>query len=364
MDNHKIFTKKKNHFFEIYILKVLKQICEKSSMTINAKQQLNSILCIIAKKISSIGMNMCVLRDKKTISEKEVACAIKISLSGELLNNSILEGNKSVSNFKDNKPGNTKQDKASIIFPPSLAEKFLRKFGYYKIMVSTSAPVYLASVLEYITHEILVLARDNCIYNKRVRITVRDIEIVIRTDKELDNLFTKFNINLLGGGVVPFIHPFLLNKLNKNPIKQKNRRFHCGTVALRNIRKQQKFSDLLIFSKSSFDKFVREIFQTNNYNEPIKISKHVFIVLQYFIEQYITNILRNANYLAIHAGRIKITHADIGLVTFLIGKSENPYYDSTENIPEISIVNEDDSYISNLSHVSSFESNMTENTEN
>ena len=41
--------KKKGHFFETYISKVLKQISETNCLTSNARQQLNSALCIISK---------------------------------------------------------------------------------------------------------------------------------------------------------------------------------------------------------------------------------------------------------------------------------------------------------------------------
>ena len=47
-------------------------------------------------------------------------------------------------------------------------------------MVTSYAPVYLAAVLEYLTYEILDLASIYCKDNKRIRITIRDLEVVIR----------------------------------------------------------------------------------------------------------------------------------------------------------------------------------------
>jgi histone H2A len=292
---------------------------------------------------------------KKTISDKDIACALNIILKGELLNNSILEGEKAVRNFKNYNElavldANTRQDKADILFPPSLTEKFLRNFGYYKVMVSSTAPVYLAAVIEYLTFEILDLANNCCKEDKRVRINIRDLQLTIKTDIELDNLFVNLNINLLGGGVVPYIHSSLYNKTNKKKLKHSdtsrtNRRFHCGTVALRNIKKQQKFSNSLIFGKSSFEAFVRQIFFENS-TEKIKISKEVFLVLQHFIEQYITDIIKNANFLAIHAGRVKITPVDIGLISFFEGKTKNPYIE--EEITDDNVDNSDTSSETNL----------------
>ena len=357
MSENKTVKKKKSHFFEIYILKVLKQISPESSITSNTKQQINSFLCIISKHISYKVMSLSIISKKKTISEKEVSNALKLTLSGELLKNSLNEGEKAVTNFKtfrkdmgtgendniEERSTSYKQDKASIIFPPSLVEKFLRQFGYNKIMVSSSAPVYLAAVLEYITFEILDLSNSYCKDNKRARISIRDVEMSVRTDIELDKLFNKFNIELLGGGVIPFIHSSILKKNVKKTLKHSesnktNRRYHSGTVAIRNIRKQQKFSDSIIFPKLSFEKFVRQIFNENSKEDIPKIGKDVFIVLQYFIEQYIVNILKNANLLAIHAGRVKLLPVDIGLISFFINNSKNPYDELLEdNVDIISI---------------------------
>jgi histone H2A len=349
METSKTQKKKKTHFFETYILKVLKQISEISNITSNAKQQINSFLCIFSKHVSRKIIELTIVSKKKTISDKEVSNSLKIILCGELLNNSLSEGEKAVNTFKNFKdesetPGEKnilcRQNKAGIIFPPSLVEKFLRQFGYNKIMITGSAPIYLAAVLEYITFEILDLANNYCIENKRVRITIRDIELAIRTDEELDRLFLKLNINLLGGGVVPFIHSSLLNKNSKKPLKNKeSRRFHSGTVSIRNIKKQQKFSDSLIFARLSFEKFVRQIFRDNKYDEKIKISKDVFIALQYFIEQYIVNILKNANLLVIHAGRVKLLPVDIGLISYFNNNSKNPYSETLEESIEILSIN-------------------------
>ena len=101
MSETKTNKKKKSHFFESHILKVLKQISEESSITSNAKKQINSLICILTKHISNKIMDLTILSKKKTISEKEVANALKIILSGELLKNSLNEGEKAVYNFKN-----------------------------------------------------------------------------------------------------------------------------------------------------------------------------------------------------------------------------------------------------------------------
>jgi len=46
----------------------------------------------------------------------------------------------------------------------------------------------------------------------------------------------------------------------------------------------------------------------------MKISKDVFIVLQYYIEQFIVDFLRDANSAAIHSNRVKLMPMDIAFI--------------------------------------------------
>jgi len=308
--------KKKSHFFEIYITKLLKLISTKNGITSNAKQQLNSALCIILKNISSVIHNLLIISKKKTITCKEIINAVTITMTGDLLTNAIKYGEKSLEVFNKeiNKKG-SKQLKAEITFPPSMIDKFLRNFGYSKVMVAKDAPVYLASIAEYICLQILNLSLENC---KHVRLTIRDLELTIRNNTELDKLFTHCNISLLGGGIIPFIHDSLLLSSSRS-------------TAIKTIKKQQKNSDNLIFSKLTFERIVRNSFLSLNLEKNVKISKDVFIVLQYFMEQYIVNLLRDSNFIAIHANRIKLLPIDINIVLSFYNKTQNPYNSSVKN---------------------------------
>ena len=351
-NNKAIIKKKKSHMFETYISKVLKQISTSNGITNNAKQQLNSILCYIIKHISILTVKLTMAGKKKTISLKEIENSLILVLSGKLLENSLKEGQKScrnISNNENNIINSSRQNKAGIIFPPSLVEKFLRDFGSSNVMIGNLSPIFLASVLEYICFEILDLSVNYCKENKHIRITIRDLELSVRNDYELNNLFVKLNISFLGGGVLPYIHSSLLNKTKTKIKKKKNEkndnkennthRFRYGTLAIKNIKKQQKLNNCLILSKSPFEKLVRNIFKQNK-NDSTKFSKDVFIVLQYFIEQYIVGLLRNSNFLAIHSGRVKLIPYDILLYnSFVNGGHGNPYTKSSVNL--FSLENED-----------------------
>lgn len=328
--------KKKSHMFEIYISKVLKQISTVNGITTNAKQQLNSAICHILKYICSLTFKLVASSKKKTITLKEIENSLKIVLQGELLLCALKEGNKSCENISSSKIENinsSRQNKACIIFPPSIVEKYLRNFGSSTIMVSSLAPVFLASVIEFISFEILDLSINFCKENKHNRITIRDLELSVRSDLELNNLFNKLNLSFLGGGVVPYIHPSLFNKIIK---KKKNatttaatqHRFRYGTMAIKNIRKNQKISNTLILAKTTFEKIIRNSFkkqQIGDSSSNVKISKEVFVVIQYFIEQYIVKILNHSNYLSIHSGRVKVIPNDILLYLFFNNEQPNPY---------------------------------------
>ena len=64
--------KKQQHQFEIYINKLLRYISQSNDITSNAKQQLNSALCLIVKQVSILIDELIIISKKKTISIKEM----------------------------------------------------------------------------------------------------------------------------------------------------------------------------------------------------------------------------------------------------------------------------------------------------
>lgn len=313
--------KKKNRYFETYISKVLKSITNDNGITINAKQQLNSALCLISKYLALKSRELVFVSKKKTMSVKQISNAVKLTLSETFADSVIRHAERAVDQFTTIiDKHSSRQDKAGILFPPSVCEKFLRDFDLSRIMITKSSPVYFASVLEFITTHLLIYATKIAQENSHVRITIRDLEMAVRTNKELCSLFNTCKISFIGGGVVPQIHESLLNKKprkKKLPVKQeveikKNHRFRPGTICLREIKKFQKTSNCLTFAKCPFERFIRGI--VSKYNNNMKISKDVFIVLQYYIEQFLVDFLRDANSAAIHSGRVKLMSSDINFI--------------------------------------------------
>jgi histone H3/H4 len=333
-----VTKKKKTRMFETYMLRIVKKISESNGITNNAKQQLNSIVSSLAKLISEKAIELTEISKKKTMSDKEVRNAIKIIFPNDFSKNIMILSEESIQKYSNSDVGkSSRQEKAGIIFPPSITEKYLRNFGNSKLMVTDIAPLCLAIALEYFVEEVLKNAIEYNKDKKHIRISIRDLEMGVRNDVELNKFFNRYNIKFLGGGVVPYIHPTLFakkprkttTKTQKNDDEKKKHRFRPGTVALREIKRYQKSSNCLTLAKFPFQKLVRDSvikYMGDEAGSNIKISKDVFIIIQYFIEQIVIDILHNANFAAIHSGRIKLMPNDITFVDFLMNKtSVNPY---------------------------------------
>ena len=102
--------------------------------------------------------------------------------------------------------------KAGLQFPVARIGRYLKK-GKYATRVGAGAPVYLASVLEYLTAEILELAGNACRDNKKSRIVPRHIQLAVRNDEELNKLLG--GVTISQGGVLPNMCGVLPNKSKK-----------------------------------------------------------------------------------------------------------------------------------------------------
>ena len=106
-----------------------------------------------------------------------------------------------------------------------------------------------------------------------------------------------------------------------NPItsgtKPKPHRYRPGTVALREIRKYQKSTELLI-RKLPFQRLVREIAQ--DFNTELRFQSHAILALQEAAEAYLIGLFEDTNLCAIHAKRVTIMPKDIQLARRIRGE--------------------------------------------
>lgn len=108
------------------------------------------------------------------------------------------------------------------------------------------------------------------------------------------------------------------------PGHKKNRRYRPGTVALREIRKYQKSTDLLL-RKLPFSRLVREIAENmttdmNDYGDSgLRWQSSALLALQEATEAYLVHLFEDANLCAIHAKRVTIMTRDIQLARRIRG---------------------------------------------
>jgi len=98
---------------------------------------------------------------------------------------------------------------------------------------------------------------------------------------------------------------------------KKPHRYRPGTVALREIRKYQRSTDLLI-RKLPFMRLVREV--TQNYNTQMRWTKEAIVALQEASESYLVGIFEDTNLACIHRNRITITPKDMQLARRIRGE--------------------------------------------
>lgn len=94
-------------------------------------------------------------------------------------------------------------------------------------------------------------------------------------------------------------------------------RYRPGTVALRQIRKYQKSTELLL-RKAPFGRLVREVAQ--DFKGDARFQSIAVLALQESSEAYLVGLFEDTNLCAIHAKRVTIMPKDIELTRRIRGE--------------------------------------------
>ena len=97
--------------------------------------------------------------------------------------------------------------------------------------------------------------------------------------------------------------------------ERKPHRFRPGTVALREIRRLQKSTDLLI-RKVPFQRVVKEIaddFKGNNHGEPFRWQATAMLATQTQAEHYVTYLFEDTQLATVHRKAVTIMPKDLQL---------------------------------------------------
>ncbi|XP_028274111.1 histone H3-like centromeric protein A [Parambassis ranga] len=100
-------------------------------------------------------------------------------------------------------------------------------------------------------------------------------------------------------------------------VSPKKRKFRPGTKALREIRKYQKSTDLLL-RKAPFSRLVREVCQGFS-RDALQWQVYALMALQEAAEAFLVMLFSDANLCAIHAKRVTLFPRDIQLARRIRG---------------------------------------------
>ena len=106
-------------------------------------------------------------------------------------------------------------------------------------------------------------------------------------------------------------------KSNPGTNNKNKRRFRPGTVALREIRKYQKTTDLLL-RKQPFQRLVKEIAVA--FKADLRFQSHAIMAIQEACEAYLISLFEDTNLCALHARRVTIMPKDIHLARRIRGE--------------------------------------------
>ena len=98
---------------------------------------------------------------------------------------------------------------------------------------------------------------------------------------------------------------------------KKPHRYRPGTVALREIRRYQKSTDLLI-RKAPFQRLVKQIAQ--EIKESVRFQSTAVLALQEASEYYLVGLFEDTNMCTLHGKRVTITPKDMQLAQHIGGE--------------------------------------------
>ena len=110
---------------------------------------------------------------------------------------------------------------------------------------------------------------------------------------------------------------------SQKPKEMKKRRFHPGTVALREIKRYQK-SEKAMTARLPFQRRVRNLLK--ELDPEIRLKASTLEAMRDATEAYLVGLLEDSNLCAIHAKRQTVQKKDINLADKIRGGDTRAYY--------------------------------------
>ncbi|XP_032364528.1 uncharacterized protein LOC116678896 [Etheostoma spectabile] len=248
--------KTRKESYAIYVYKVMKQVHPDTGISSKAMGIMNSFVSDIFERIAGEASRLAHYNKRSTITSREIQTAVRLLLPGELAKHAVSEGTKAVTKYTSSK----------------LPQSFGKNHSY--------------------------LSFEKRSRMARTKQTARKSTGGKAPRKQLATKAARKSAPATGG-------------------VKKPHRYRPGTVALREIRRYQKSTELLI-RKLPFQRLVREIAQ--DFKTDLRFQSSAVMALQESSEAYLVGLFEDTNLCAIHAKRVTIMPKDIQLARRIRGE--------------------------------------------
>ena len=340
----------KEKSFRVYIFRLLKTVHSDLHITKSAVEAMDSVIRVVADRIMDRALILTNGGSKKTVSDNEIETTVNMIFPQSLAKNAVNFAKVAVNCFeysettkreekekekeKENKKreAQTRESRCGLIFSVSASEKYARRFGQVGFHVSANTPIYLASVLEFLARQLLLLSGAITQNNNKITITVRHLFLAVSNNLELATFVGNLGIVFLNSGVEPqLVQNKPRPRVNRSKSKtvsesatseesttsKRSHRWRPGTKTVMQIRRLQKSSELLM-QHAPFNRVVREIVDhIGSKSVKVRFTGEFFISLQSYCEVRLIELMKQANMIAVHAGRETVYDHDVQLVCSL-----------------------------------------------
>nr|XP_033811842.1 uncharacterized protein LOC117365475 [Geotrypetes seraphini] len=345
----KKYKRRRKESYAIYIYKVLKQVHPDTGISSKAMGIMNSFVSDIFERIAGEASRLAHYNKRSTITSREIQTAVRLLLPGELAKHAVSEGTKAVTKYTSSKivskstsylleelqcpvawqrsgvmlssagsrraapwvadagsfmePGREELwDLLRQLVAPTTWTRynagFRRLFAFLPSRDWSPGPVSETLLAEFVQDSHRGEGRSRVFGMARTKQTARKSTGGKAPRKQLATKAARKSAPATGG-------------------VKKPHRYRPGTVALREIRRYQKSTELLI-RKLPFQRLVREIAQ--DFKTDLRFQSSAVMALQEASEAYLVGLFEDTNLCAIHAKRVTIMPKDIQLARRIRGE--------------------------------------------